>query len=133
MYNVTIYNSEGRILRVASVSPAMVQMQKQEGEFLFEGTSDISADYVNNGEVIKREIQPTTINKTTLSADGIDSIIFSNVPNGTFLAFNINDMNTQVFGNIVTEDIFSTTVAGTYHIKIISFPYLDFETTVEAI
>jgi hypothetical protein len=111
----------------------MVQMQKQEGEFLFEGTSDIFSDYVNNGEVIKREIQPTTVNKTTLSADGVDSIVFSNVPNGTFSAINLNNMDIQVFGSVVGEDTFSTTISGTYSIKIESFPYLDFEITVEAI
>ena len=133
MYNVTIYNSEGRILRTVLTSPAMVQMQKQEGEFLFEGTSDISTDYVNEGVVTKREVQPITLNKTVLAADGIDSIILSNVPNGAFSAFNLNDMNIQLFGNIEGEDTFSTTIAGTYKIKIESFPYFDFEATIEAI
>ena len=37
-----------------------------------------------------------------------------------------------ISGEISGSDTFSTTIPGTYKIKIESFPYLDFEATIEA-
>jgi hypothetical protein len=91
----------------------------------------IKDSYVLSGVVTLRPIQETTLDKLTVSADGIDYISIINSPTGVFTA--INNTGDIISGEIAGSDTFSTTIAGTYKIIITSFPYLDFESTVEAI
>lgn len=110
----------------------MLQIQIQEGELGVEGVANLETDYVLSGIVTQRPVQMTFLSKTTLTANGVDVITITDAPTGTFTATNTTTRET-VSGSISGSDTFSTTVAGTYEIKIESFPYLDFVTTVEAI
>lgn len=87
--------------------------------------------YIVDGQLVTRPTQATTVDKTTLVADGVDMITVSNAPMGTFTATHVKT-DDKVSGDINATDTFSTTIPGTYKIKIESFPYLDFETTIEA-
>ena len=88
--------------------------------------------YIVDGDLAIRPTQITILDKTTLVADGVDVITISNSPIGVFTATNVKTKET-ISGDINDTDTFSTTIPGTYKIKIESFPYLDFETTIEAI
>jgi hypothetical protein len=107
-------------------------MQKQEGEFILFGDANILTDYIDQGEVVARSTQLTSLNKEILTADGSDSITLTGVPTGTFTAINTSTKET-VSGPISGTDTFSTTVPGIYQIKIESWPYLDFTATIEAL
>ena len=132
MSNIVIYNSEGRILRSVSAPPDMLQIQIQEGELGVEGITNLETDYVLSGVITQRPTQATLLDKTTLTANGIDVIHITGAPDGIFTATNVVT-GEMVSGSISGSDTFSTTVKGTIKIKIEAFPYLDFEATVEVI
>ena len=133
MSNIIIYYSTGKILRNITAPPDMLQIQIQEGEFGLENIeANLTTDYMLDGVVTERPTQGTTLSKTTLTADGIDSITILNAPEGIFSATNTVTKE-AITGSINGTDTFSTTIAGTYKITIEAFPYLPFETTIEAI
>jgi hypothetical protein len=107
--------------------------QFDAGEYFIEteGFKDDRYFYVLNWLVYPRPNQATALNKLTLTADGIDTITITNAPSGTFTATNTTTRET-VTGPISGTDTFSTTVPGTIKVKIESWPYLDFEATIEA-
>lgn len=133
MPNAITYNSKGMITKNIVAPPDMLEMQVDEGDFLLIGNhGDYHTEFVLDGVIINRTIQATTLNKLTLNADGMDVINISDSPLGTFTVRDIT--NKQILEGIIEgSDSFSTTIPGTYKIKIESFPYLDFEATIEAI
>ena len=88
--------------------------------------------YIVEESFVLRPTQTTTINKSTITADGIDAVSITDAPVGIFTAINKATEET-ISGEISGSDTFATTIAGTYKITLTSFPYLDFESTVEAI
>ena len=82
--------------------------------------------------VLERPVATTAISKSSITADGVDVITFTDVPNGRFSANRVGLPQYYVAGDINDTDTFSTTIPGTYKIRIESFPYLDFEATIEA-
>jgi|GEM_PF-1510007 len=132
MSEAIIYSATGEILRLVSAPIEMLVMQKQVGEFILFGTANGLTDYIDQGAITPRSTQPTTIDKLTLTADGIDTVTLSNAPSGTFTATNTTTRET-VSGAINGTDSFLTTIQGTYKIKIESWPYLDFEVTINAL
>jgi hypothetical protein len=109
----------------------MVSQQALTGESVILGTCDDTTQYVLAGVVTNKLTQQTALNKLTLTANGIDSIIITGAPIGTFTATNINT-NETVTGPISGTDTFTTTVPGTINIKIESWPYLDFNAVIVA-
>lgn len=133
MSNIIIYDSKGRILRNVSAPSDMLQIQIQENEYGLENVeADLITDYVLNSVVTKKPTQETTLSKTILTADGVNSITIFNAPDGIFSATNTVTKETLI-GSINGTDTFATTIVGTYLVRIESFPYLDFEATIEAI
>ena len=92
----------------------------------------IDTHFIKESTLTTRPTQSTSLSKAILTSDGVDTITITDAPAGIFTATNTTTRET-VTGSISGSDTFSTTVAGTYEIKIESFPYLDFVTTVEAI
>lgn len=96
-------------------------------------TSPILGDkYVYEDEITLRPIQTTTINKPTITADGIDAVLITDAPVGIFTAISRATEET-ITGEISGSDTFSTTIPGTYKITITAFPFLDFTATIEAL
>lgn len=132
MSEAIIYDITGKILRTVSAPIEMIEMQKQENEFLIYGNADISSQYIKDGEVTDKLIQETTIDKVTLVADGIDYITISNSPIGT--VYVIDTINKKsINAAIQSTETFSTTIPSTYKLRVEAFPYLDFEAIIEAI
>ena len=133
MINFIIYSINGKIVRVGSCqNEFLLQQVLNPDELVLSGTANYLTQYVVDGVVTERPTQSTELDKSTLTANGVDVINITGAPTGTFTATNTTTRET-VTGSISGSDTFSTTVAGTYEIKIESFPYLDFVTTVEAI
>jgi hypothetical protein len=125
------YDNKGKIVSTytgPNISIQQTILPYVESEF----PVDIKLHYILNSAVTKRPLNEVILDKKILAADGVDSIVFSNVAKGLFKAVNAITGET-VSGEIDGTDSFSTTVTGTYKIKIEAFPYLDFETTIEAI
>lgn len=132
MSDAIIYDITGKILRTVSAPIEMIEMQKQENEFLIYGNADISSQYIKDGEVTDKLTQETTIDKATLVADGIDYITISNSPIGT--VYVIDTINKKsINAAIQSTETFSTTIPSTYKLWVEAFPYLDFEAIIEAI
>jgi hypothetical protein len=124
----------GKILRNVEMPDDYISYQVGEGESFLEVSKLIHDGecYVKDGILTVRDIQKTSLNKLIIDADGIDELLLSNVPSGV-IKINNDTTNDAISGAIENTDTFSTTIPGTYKIKIESFPYLDFEATIEAI
>lgn len=78
----------------------------------------------------------TTVNKTSIAANGVDKIVISNVPNGAkydvFLPANLGLV--QPPDGIVTDGVLelTTTVKGIYSVKLSYLTFLDFTVTFDA-
>jgi len=86
------------------------------------------AYFVNNGEIIIRPFNPATISALTLSADSIDSITISLLPNPCSVT--VDDAIYEVTDGSFE---FSTPLIGEYVIKLESFPYESKEFLVTAV
>ena len=83
---------------------------------------------LNTLEIIFKIPIPVIINKTTISADGVDNIIISDLPNPT--AVSIVDEGSWEITDGVFE--FTTETVGEYIIKLRSSLYLDVEYLINA-
>lgn len=78
----------------------------------------------------------TSVNKTSITADGVDSVVISHIPNGAkydiYLPSNLGLV--QPPDGVVTDGqlILTTTVAGIYSVKLAFQTYLDFTVTFNA-
>lgn len=134
MSNYVIYETtSGKIIRTGQCPEQWVNDQALNNETALTGKANDLTDYVFNGAVTPRPAQLTTLNKTTLNADGTDAITISSAPIGAvFTAINQATGET-VTGIIDGTDSFSTAILGSYAIKIVLFPFLDFQAVVNAI
>ena len=86
--NFIQYNSTtGRVLHSGTCPSSTLHLQDVEGLVTLEGIGSIKADYVDAGVVKAKTSFNLTLNKTTVTADGVDTITSSNVPLGTILRF----------------------------------------------
>lgn len=127
------YSAEGKILMTGFVDDEHIPAGALVSDVKFDNITMLQKNhYVKDGQLVDRPTTPATLNKVTLAADGVDVVTMSDVPDGSFAATNIVTKE-AVTGAISGIDTFSTTIPGTYEIKIESWPYLDFEATIEAI
>lgn len=85
-------------------------------------------DLTMNPPAIKtRPTSPVVVNKTTIKADGSDTAIFSNIPNGTVCT---HDGETYTVTDGMIE--FTTTHDGDYDFVFELFPYITASFTITA-
>lgn len=125
------FHENGKITSTVRCDDSEISFYESQGVYL-EVFANIDTDYLLDGVATKRLTPSVLVDKYQFAADGIDTVVFSNVPNGHFTAIH-SVLGLMVEGDIEESDTFSTTIPGKYHIKIVAFPYLDFETTIEAI
>lgn len=144
IYGVIFEVNTGKILRCVCVPPDSLIQQAGLNEKAIVADMEVvdTLYYVENDLCKLRPAQATICDKASIVANGIDSVVFTNTPKGLFSAirllnesepFNYQDPEQSISGDINDTDTFSTTIPGTYKIRIESFPYLDFEATIEAI
>jgi len=134
----TIYESTGKILRTGIAPDNMIAAQTQAGEFLVGEPGNDLTQYipdVANPVITQRPANTTTVDKTTVTADGVDKIILSAIPlNSVITLANTKDAN---IAPVVTTTTTATIdlvfdIPGTYKLKVELFPYLPFEATINA-
>jgi len=127
--------STGEILYLLLGNEETLAANIQPGESSLEHTDFIEMEkfYIMNGELTTKPTQTTSLDKTTLLADGVDTITITNAPASCHLLLRNKTTGETVEGTFSnTEEIFSTS-AGTLELTFSCFPYLDLTTTVEAI
>lgn len=82
---------------------------------------------VNPPAIKTRPTSPVVVNKTTIKADGSDTAIFSNIPNGTVCT---HDGETYTVTDGMIE--FTTTHDGDYDFVFELFPYITASFTITA-
>ena len=126
-----IYDANGRIDRVFSGpdSVAPTQAQGDEQAISIDDSQTDENAYVANGVIVDKAAFSLTINKTEITADGIDEAIISGIPEGVQVEWPDGQTDIVTGGEIR----FSVDLAGTYTFRFTAVPYLDQEITIEAI
>ena len=82
---------------------------------------------------ILRPIQIITLDKTTLIADGVDTLTITGAVANSAINILGKSSNNRAFGETCSDpETFSTEIPDTYTLTISCFPYLDFTATIEA-
>jgi len=130
MKYIVYKESTGEILRTGSCPDDMLSIQAGAGEIAIEGIAKDATQYINTETqaIIDKFPIPCSINKTTMAADGVDTVIISSLPNPSLI--HIKDEGRWE----ITDGEFQFTVdtPGVYRITISSPIYLNVEYSVNA-
>ena len=102
-----VRDTSGNILRTGHCQPGDLALQAKPGEVSEINTDSYRDDthYHNGAGYSARGVLPVTADKTTLTADGVDKITFSNIPVGTRVdGVVINDGTLEFTTNSVGPD-----------------------------
>ena len=123
-------NSSGYIVIITNLSPADAVNMAATGQSCMEGLADRHMQYILNGAITDRPTQATTVDKTSVVANGVDVVTVTGAPAGSTIT--AKGTSTTASGGCANPDTFSTQVADTYELTVSCWPYLDFVTTVIA-
>lgn len=129
---VSIYDATGKITSVAKLSPSTYNYYVSAKIPFVSGIFDSTTQMISDGAVVQRPLSPIKIiGSTTIAARGEESITIKGVPKGKSLKVS-GRINTSCVcdGSDVTMTF---ALPGTYLIYIDSFPFQDFEVTINAI
>jgi len=126
-----IYDANGRIDRVFSGpdSVAPTQAQGDEQAISIDDSQTDENAYVANGVIVDKAAFSLTINKTEITADGIDEAIISGIPAGTTVTWP-DSQSDEVTDGVVE---FAVDLPGNYTLTFTAIPYLDQEVVIEAV
>ncbi|MEC4750057.1 hypothetical protein [Methylomicrobium sp. Wu6] len=130
---LTFYNEEGKIICTYSGQNPQGQKSALSEYSWIEGEFHGDEMYVEFETPILRPTQATIIDKTTITADCLDAATLTGVPDGAVFSASNVDTGESVSGPISGSDTFSTSIAGTYALRISCWPYLDWQETVNAV
>jgi len=132
MKNFIIFNkATGKILRTGCCkSEVLLNQINNSDEAVIEGKADDLIHYIDiiTGDILGKPPIDSSINKTSIDADGVDLCIISNLPNPTLI--DIEDEGRWEVVDGVFE--FTTETPGEYIIKTMSNLYLNVEYIVNA-
>jgi hypothetical protein len=127
--NFTKYDiNTGKITGVGGCPDNVLFLQAKEGEAVREGIANEKLEYIVNNELVSRLLMGVSIDTTTVTEGEV--ITITGVPIGADIWVDGEKYNLAV-GETVLELTFDT--EGKYIIKIISFPYQDWERMVTVI
>jgi len=87
---------------------------------------------IENGEVAKRLVMPIVYDKTEIFADTEDAITLTGLPDPCTVTY-IGPGFTQDGEVTGGTAVFTTDTPGTHTVKVVAFPYLDWEGTFNAV
>jgi len=127
-----MYNAAGRIVRTIECSASMIEIQKQENEYILETDVEVYGEsyWVQDGKVKEKTALPFTINKLEIFADGEDSVIIHGLPAGIEIDWPDFYRHTTKENETVE---FLVDLLGKHTFSLFSIPYLFTEITIEAI
>ena len=134
MSDITIYTISTNQINYSITCPEdHISLQILEvGQAYIQGNYSNKTHYILSEVATLRPTQTITVNKTTLTADGVDKITFTGAVSGsTITAEGLLPGNTAT-GTCGNPDYFSTVIADTYQVTVSCWPYLDFTITITA-
>lgn len=127
----TVYDSvTGAIKRTGTAPDSMIAIQAQTGEAVVTGQYDAAAQYLPGGVPTARPAMTSTIDVTTVPADGVTPITISGAP----APCNIDVAGPASYTSSDPDGTIQLTfnLAGTYTVTLSAFPYLNQEFTIGA-
>ena len=120
----------GRIIDVISI-PDGDDAFDLHNTLLWTGNADGETHYMLDSEPVERPVQTTTIDETSIAADGESIATLSDVPTGATLA---------IFGPVTVDPAIiaggtaqiSVDVPGDYTLRVTCFPFLPWESSLHA-
>ena len=110
-------------------SVAPTQAQGDEQAISIDDSQTDENAYVANGVIVDKAAFSLTINKTEITADGIDEAIISGIPAGTTVTWP-DSQSDEVTDGVVE---FAVDLPGNYTLTFTAIPYLDQEVVIEAV
>lgn len=130
MIAASIYNDDGKIVRVVTASKKTIALQTMVGEHLYLGLVDGNTQYMVDDEPTTRPAMPCVQDKSTIVANGTDVSTISGLPQDCHVG-----ISGPVMSSIdVADGSFELTadVSGVYCITITCWPYLKKEFEIVA-
>lgn len=131
MKRYAVYDADGTIVGNPTCMPYNIEAIAGGYSYMEvpPGTDD-SVHYIAGGVVADKAAMTLAINKTTITADGVDEAIISGVPTGSKFDISgpVNSSGVCTDGSIE----FSTTAAGTYTVLVTKAEYITELFTIEA-
>lgn len=93
------------------------------------GVMSTEKHYVNEGQVVLKQPYQFTINKTQITAKGIDEAVITNIPTGTTVEWPDGQTDEITDGEVR----FAVDLPGSYTLTFTAVPYLTEEVTIEAV
>ena len=119
----------GRFLYIIGVAEAELPLQSiEEGHGFIDGAHMSATHYLHSGTVVPRPAIATTVSKTIVAADGVDVVSISNLPVPCTMIAQGQEI-------AVADGVVDLTfdLAGDFLIKVVAWPYLDYEVTIHAV
>jgi hypothetical protein len=118
----------GKVLAVGLVPENMVDLQTGP---IYIGSADPTTQYIVNDVICERPEFDIRLSGTTVKANGLDSLVVSNVPIGTFVSVSGPTSISSVTD--AEEDISMTfVVPGQYVLTMENFPFQEMKVTINA-
>lgn len=129
------FDANGKILKSGLCKISDVALQ---GTNTIQGAGNDAENYIENPlttpTIAIKPANPTTANKTTITADGVDSVIFSSIPVGTIVTFE-TPAGADLIPDTQVDDgtlVLTCTFVGDYILTFEFFPYLTYTETIVA-
>ena len=133
MRDITIYTTDG-MLKQTVTSSTDIPDEFLNSVLYVKGVHHHATSYFNiaAGQIDARPIIPILVSKTYVIANGVDATSLTNLPDPCTVTYTGPGINvtSEVTGGTAT---FTTDTPGTHTVKVVAFPYLDWEGTFNAI
>jgi len=129
MTNFVVADSSGVILRTGTCPTSMLPLQAKEGEMVIAGKANDATQYVDTETItiVDKPSITAALSKTTLLADGVDSITITDLPQPCTA-----HLDTQRYEVPDGELEFTVDLPGVYQICIEALHHLPFNAEVTA-
>lgn len=128
--------STGRIVMTGFCPSSALSYQAETGYGIIVDTAGVSSDdsHIVSGAVLAKNPQSVTVSKTSMTADGSDSVVFGSITNPSSCVIEVPVDAVGIAPFTITDGTltFKTFVPGVYTITIDYFPYLPFVQTITA-
>jgi len=133
MGEITIYNAMGKITQTIG-SSADIGAEFLSEVLYVEGIYSSETHYIDTDTrtTAAMKVIPAILTSATITANGTDATSLTNLPDPCTVTFTGPGINiaSEVTGGTAT---FTTDTPGTHTVKVVAFPYLDWEGTFNAI
>lgn len=97
-----------------------------------EAAYNLDTSYVLDAQIVSRPVQTTSINKTSINANGNDQLVIYGAPLGAEITITNLTTKAVVTGISDGTDSFVTDDSSDYLLQVKLWPYIDYEVTFNA-